>query len=364
MPKVDLINYNDSRFFTHCRAVKLEISEKNIISEISQMEMFDERIYILDKKTASLHVFDNTGHYIQSISNKGNGPGEYLAMNAFYIHPQKKTLNIFDPLKMAVHQYNLDGSFIESVRLEELYFAHIKGISFLNDETLFCFTNPTWYKESGYFILNSSDYSLKEKIYQYPILVKNQISFNVSQHPYSIVNNEIHFISPFSNVVQSFSDGKTHPVFYIENGKPVMPDKYLKIVSDKMDNDYLGIIINCVKEDTYNVGYNNYFETERFICVEFYEDKVKRKAILFDKKNNTGIYIEDYTTFTPDFGAIVYSFGETLVKIWNESEITSLKEEMDKGNISREQYSQNILDIIDTCQEEDNPVLLFYTMQQ
>jgi hypothetical protein len=357
---IESIGYNDSKFFTRCEAIKLEMSEESLIGTVSQLEMSDEYIYILDKKTMSLKVFDRLGNYVRSIGNRGEGTGEFLAVNAFYINPYSRTVNLFDPLKLCVHKYSMEGDFIEAVKYKDLYVAHIARATLLDNGTLFCFTNPTFHDEAGYFVLNEANYSMKEQIYQYPVPIKKEMAFNILVHPYTYYNKEVHFVSLFSNTIRSYTDEKTLPLYYVDNGKREDID-YLKSVTESMEGNYLHIIKRIAEDSKCTVGLRNIYETDRYLYVDFFTKNLLSSAVLWDKETDTGYYFNNYS-YKPDFCSIVYNYDNTLVRIWNCSDIELFKEEIEKGHIEKDNYPREILEIADLYDEEDNPVLLLYTM--
>jgi hypothetical protein len=358
--KVGSIAYNDSLYFEQCKAIKLELSEKSLIGEISQLEISKELIYVLDKKTASLMVFDHTGKYLQSIGKRGSGPGEYSAINAFYLNNHNHTINVFDPLKLSVHRYDFNGNFIESVRFKDLVLAHIVRATPIDNGNLFCFTNPNWCSDSGYFILSEEDYSIREQIYRYPIAIVSEMSFDILDHPYTYYNEEIHYVSLFSNSIQSYANEENLPLYYINNGKKD-DSNYLKSIAKSTEENYLKIIITLINDNQYTAGLKNIFETDRYICIDFYEKNLLTKAILWDKKENTGYYIDEYMGYTPHLGAIIYGFDNTLVKVWKNADIQLFKTNLKSGEIT-DKYPRDFLEIVDQYEEEDNPILLLYTM--
>jgi hypothetical protein len=360
--KVNSIAYNDSRYFAHCKAIKLELSEESLIGEISQLEVSDELIYVLDKKTVTLRVFDYTGKYLRSIGRQGNGPGEYLAINAFYLNNFNHTVNVFDPLKLSVHQYDFHGNFTKSVKINNTFLAHIVRATPLDSSSILCFTNPNWHSEAGYFILNEKNYSLQKQVYQFPVQVGGEISYSILNHPYSFHGNEVHFVSLFSNVIHSYTNEKSQASYYIDNGKMDMNSNYLKLIAKTSEDNYIQMISKIIEDKKYTPGLKNIYETERYICVDFFGEHLLLSAILWDKKESVGCYIDEYYTYTPDFGTIIYCFDNTLVRVWGNSDVQTFKTNLKSGETTGK-YPQELLAILDQYDEEDNPILLFYTMQ-
>lgn len=361
--KVSTIAYGDSRYFAHCKAIKLELSEESLIGEISQLEISDELIYVLDKKTVTLRVFDYTGKYLRAIGTRGNGPGEYLAVNAFYLNNLNRTINIFDPLKLVVFQYDFLGNFIKSVKFNNMFLAHIVRATPLDSSSILGFTNPNWHSEAGYFILNEKDYSLQKQLYQFPVPTRGEISYSILTHPYSFHDNEVHFVSLFSNIIHSYVNEETQASYYIDNGKMDINSNYLKSIAKTSDEDYIQMISKIIEDKKYTPGLKNIYETERYICVDFWGEHFLLSAILWDKKEKVGCYIDEYYSYTPDFGTIIYCFDNTLVRVWENNDILTFKTNLKSGKITVK-YPQYLLDILYKYEEEDNPILLLYTMNE
>ena len=98
--------------------VKLESTEASLIGELSQVETFQGRIYILDTyKTGTLFVFSKTGVLLSKLEKKGNGPGEFIFPHSFkidsqgYLYVLDRTLN-----RLLKYKAN-DLTFIEEVKL-------------------------------------------------------------------------------------------------------------------------------------------------------------------------------------------------------------------------------------------------------
>ena len=63
--------------------IKLETNEQCLIENINQIEVFNGHIYILDNY--SLYVFGFDGKYIKKLQRSGNGSGEFMVPNNFWI---------------------------------------------------------------------------------------------------------------------------------------------------------------------------------------------------------------------------------------------------------------------------------------
>ncbi|WP_277754667.1 6-bladed beta-propeller [Bacteroides sp. 1_1_14] len=66
LPKIQSIKYGDTKYFKSSKIVKLEALDENLIGGIIQIELYDNRFYILDKYSyrSNLYVFDLAGNYL------------------------------------------------------------------------------------------------------------------------------------------------------------------------------------------------------------------------------------------------------------------------------------------------------------
>jgi hypothetical protein len=366
MQTVENLEFEDSGYFDKVEFVKLETTDESIFGEVTQMEIFENHIYILDDKGTSFKKFDMTGKYLHDIGRVGLGPGEYMAVKAFYINPDRKTINIYDPLKTSILRYDFSGKHIETVKLDTYDLICAARLSFLDNKELFCFSHTNWETNCEFSILNEKNY--KEKcIYQYPVKNDNQISAQIADHPYTVRNEEVHYVLMFSDTVYSYSNNEISKLLVVESGKLAIKQEELsQIVSEKNNLLYISTILDAGKKG-YTMGLKNIFESDLYMCCDFYvcTDYTPMAAILWNKTTNKGIYLSDYLTVSPRFSKISYCFDNTFVKIWDGSQISMFKEIINESNENKEDYPAKLWEILSNYNEdEDNPILIFYTMKK
>ena len=122
-----------SSFFKNVKPIILETNEDCLIGKIDELQVFDGRIYVLDKLIAkSLFVFDMDGRFIKKIGNLGQGPGEYIQLGDFTIDTKNRFIFLLDWGAYA-HKYHLDGTFVQTVT-PQLSDANFDFIQFYNDK--------------------------------------------------------------------------------------------------------------------------------------------------------------------------------------------------------------------------------------
>jgi hypothetical protein len=120
--------------------VPLESPDEALVgNNIAKMEIVNSLLYILDKQTNTIWCFNQKGKYINKISKKGQGPGEYTSIFDFAIDRAKNHIVILDRNANKIITYDLSGKFIKEKRIE--VFASDFGL--LNDNKILAYTRGT-----------------------------------------------------------------------------------------------------------------------------------------------------------------------------------------------------------------------------
>jgi hypothetical protein len=131
-------NFKTSDIFKKVNVIILEDHDYAVLGDITEMQICDGKIYILDAwKTSKLYVYDKaTGKYLKQIGSRGQGPEEYLGIRGFCIDTVRKEIYLLDAGKHKIHKHNLEtGKYIANVNIpDEIWY---KYISFANDKLYF-----------------------------------------------------------------------------------------------------------------------------------------------------------------------------------------------------------------------------------
>jgi hypothetical protein len=152
--------------------VKLETTDRSLIGSIDKLEVFEDRIYIMDMQTSSVFVFDMEGNFIFAINDVGQGPAEYIQIDYFDIDKHKKQIVITDLMGYWIYRYNLEGIFLYRqkvpfwcegvVPLKDggygLYCNFRNNRKTLQKEYNLCFLDSTMTVQKTYFPYNSEIY--------------------------------------------------------------------------------------------------------------------------------------------------------------------------------------------------------------
>ena len=75
--------------------IPLETSDSVLISNILDLRMTDNYIFVYNGKTSEIFQFNRDGKFIRKIGREGNGPGEYSLITELGIDESNKRLYIF-----------------------------------------------------------------------------------------------------------------------------------------------------------------------------------------------------------------------------------------------------------------------------
>ncbi|MCL2561695.1 MAG: 6-bladed beta-propeller [Rikenellaceae bacterium] len=361
LKKVDNIEVTDTNYISSYSIVKLESSSKSLIQDIDQMEIFEGRIYIRDRNQTRLLVFGFDGKYIRDIGMRGRANNEYQALSAFYINPEKRTVNVADPLTSRIISYDLDGRYIGSKEVKGLNLGPISSMRYFGESEVVCFANPNIFDDRILYILNEEDYSIKDVVSTRPF-APDVGAYSMATQPYSVVSGNLHFVSLFQRTIKSYSGEKPVDIIYtIDDGKQELTDRQLQVIAEQNANSYISVGTELMRSHGYSAGLQNLFESDRFI---FCSSLLSLKNIVWDKHNKIGSIIAPPNNNLPGLNDLSYSEGNTFVKIWKPDQIKRFMTSLSHGDIPHaDSYDAALEKLGDYDPDQDNPVLLVFQMK-
>ena len=94
--------------------------EEYMFSRIKSISVDEkERIYVLDYGEGHIKIFNKKGDYVQTVGEKGQGPGEMIAPVTMVISNQNEIV-VHDRTNRRLNFYSLDGAFIKSLSTAEV----------------------------------------------------------------------------------------------------------------------------------------------------------------------------------------------------------------------------------------------------
>lgn len=122
------VNPNDSKkldmetLFSSIEPIFLESSAVSLFRKCDKMIFFEDKYYILDRRSACISIFNTDGTFWRnSKSKQGNGPGEYYCIVDFDI-TKAKYIEILDASAYKIKRYDNEFNFINEINIpKKLY---------------------------------------------------------------------------------------------------------------------------------------------------------------------------------------------------------------------------------------------------
>jgi len=348
-----------SMIFNVPKTIILETSKKCLIGSVTDMQVYDEKIYIFDKMSAqSLLQFDLNGKFIRKIADRGKGPGEYLNLSDFTIDKKNSELYLLDNNKL--HRYKTDGTYINSVSIE-IEFAGVRAIQFYkgmiyaevspystnnNDIDLIWIINPETGKKIDSFL------KLSQNIYGW-----NETISLGHKHFFACLNEYPIYAHYLMNSFVSLED--MTPKIKLESKnlpKKRDIDEILreKDIHSRIDKLLIMNKIFCI---------HNYIETQNFVFFSYLNGASKCGSIFHDystNKTHNLKFLRNDLLWKKEAIMTKFSFYDS-VGAYQILDAYHVFDEIKKNNIVNNIDKNEQLHFIN---EESNPVIFYYEFKE
>ena len=184
-------NFDD--YFAAMEVIPLETNEHSIFGYVDRISLYQDKIFILDRSTESVLVFNDKGKLLFRLQNIGNGPREYNSLMDFAIDRKNEQIILYADRPYRLYFYNLEGEFIKTKNMDNLFIdiaIQNNNLIILNISTKEKFVlyeyNLNTNKKKGFLPLTETDKIFKSRDVEYPRITKDK---------------NIHITFPYSNFV-------------------------------------------------------------------------------------------------------------------------------------------------------------------
>ncbi|WP_281299288.1 6-bladed beta-propeller [Flavobacterium limnophilum] len=334
-------------YFSKKNVVVLETNENSTFSYIDRLFLFDNKIFIFDRKLNSVFVFSNNGSFLFKINNIGHGPNEYQGLVDFTIDEKNNNIILHSHRPYALYVYKLDGSFVKKVKLNDIY----KNIASIDNKLLFL--NADQKKEHLLF-----DYDMRKNEKKMGSLEMNDLDKQFAFHgiiaPYLTKDKNIHLCLPYSETIYEQNGKGVEAKYHIDFGNEKMPEDIYKSKKNFRE------LIEFGRSSNYGWGISNFRENKDYITFYYqlcnlviYSKKDKKAKIVLSVLNDDMIY-GSYIAHDGDDNNLVMQCPAYI-----------FKKQMGiyKQNGKWEKLPDNIKKIDNSIKDTNNPLLLIYTFK-
>lgn len=347
----ELSDVNTSEIMSEFRFVKLETNHLSLVGRIEQIEVYNERIYVLDTyKTMSILMFSSDGKFIKKIEARGAGPGEFITPHSFYID-KKGFLYLLDMISSRLLKYNLDNlDFVEEITIpirSPLGFHVIPDV-----ELYFYYCRPYSLKgiADKQILVADKKGNIKNSFMDTP---PSNLPLYGNPNNFYTLNSKIYICPYFSNKIYQISQDSLIPHYNLSFGKYKMLDnKIIERYSNKSD-----VMKIAYEENSKLVNCLFVYETTGLLVVRYFVgrdmyvgmwDKINKKTLNFKYQK-----VIDNLGFD---GQYPYPIGTT--------EDGTFIGEIKPSKINSENLkNEHLKKLTASMSEEDNPILVFYSIK-
>ncbi len=320
--------------------LQLETTNNAFISSVSNIAMSNKLIIICDRLLGEIFLFDRKGKYLNTISNRGNGPNEYNSISNFCVDFNKEEIYVCDyQLKYRILTYSFEGEFIRSTKLidriwpetiyscDENYFIVLN--SNISNTTSSSKTHNPYKiinKNTGKIVdlpikteLRETNYSLSKKgdIYNYSKINIDQI----------IKAKDGFIISDFViDTIYHYKNGNLNPIAIIKKNHSKNNSNLLSSVN-LITNKY--IFVNVIKKEINNNTKQISETDQRYLFYNKAENRIYETEIYSsDITNSKEMQWDSYGMDLPDGCFIKVFYADRLIDLLENNRIHGkLKEE-------------------------------------
>ncbi|MDE6153701.1 MAG: 6-bladed beta-propeller [Muribaculaceae bacterium] len=246
---VDITDINEM-LIDSAGIVPLEVNDSSLLYGVDKLILTDGK-YIIHSR-AAIKTFDaKTGRHLYNISQKGEGPGEYLSLFKVWIIGD--TLHLLDSDKRSVLLFDIDGSYLYSIA--QKYPSDDISVPKAN----FLFESPYG---NGYFSQNRmvggnpenyvDNYSLFDKDFNYLHDIKGRKATDSSFSFESGYTDREHMRmlvwDSLKDTIFNIEEDRVYPLFAINYGSNSMSNE------ERNGDSYYERAIAFMNNDSYKLG--------------------------------------------------------------------------------------------------------------
>ncbi len=346
--------------FESTEIIQLETNKNCLVSEISQMEICEDKIYILDWRLNALYLFNSKGKFMTSIGKVGRGPGEYIRPRYFFVNEKEKLVKVFDAPTMKLICFDLEGNFEREIKFNN----YLRGISETEYGYLgFCSNkaNDGVIEEQKKYI-KYIEFDKEGKVIKYIRGEESIDRINISNsYLQSNLDNNVSFVEPFMPFIYSVVNDHVEIKYKLDfSGHG--PSKSLINRIKKLDYPLNSIEIEFLDELMQNYAsiFHAFFENDSWVLLS---SNFRNTTLLFNKKTKKTftfsqlLYsVDNWKTF---FTPICLSNGF----IYGQVDYRSLKEIIENNRFSNRRNKSLEL-MLNNMDESDNPLILKYMINE
>jgi hypothetical protein len=352
-----------SSLFKKVIPIVLETRDDVLIGSINAIQVYKDRVYVLDRQQKILFVFDMNGLFIRKIGSIGSGPGEYLEIVDFTINYDKDEIYLYDPRFQKIHKYKPDGSHVGAIDVP----YNNNAISHIRYAAQGIYTDMHNFEHADDYLLQliNMETGKQEKRF----LSVDQYNkgwselFGVEQGPFVSRGKELKYVQIFADTIVRIDDKGGVSPFITMKGKGLTTKGDLDALKVSYPKDPYKRYNHIMMQTQKIFGVFNYVENDKFILFSCHQGSTVFKVLHNLSTNSTYMY----NTMQND---LVYTGDSHLMTKFNFFDENGAYEYIDTGysmsnlieQIANGKLAADLenMDKLLKLTDDSNPVIFYY----
>ena len=330
------------------KIVKLETTDECLLSDIRQVDYANGLIYIADRVSQAILIFDESGKYVGRIGQRGEGPGEYSRLGRFQVVDSH--IYIMDDDVRQLYDYDLKTRI--GIRLDIDDNINFSDFYIMNEYVYLLSNNR--YSSIGNFNLFQHNMKTDDIIACLPFdeeLSKKHSNWGLQQC-LSRYDDELLVLFANNDTIYSVTSESAAPRYVYHFSKRSMPAELRK--KDGME------IMMTAMDKRYILGLDEIVNLKDHFIVK-YGDVIVR-SVLYDKRTDKykvgnwltlgdlGNFYMYHYYFTDNDEMIVMEPAASFLSSWEST--------YSKSSFVRPQDKERFQEIYNSTKEDDNPIVV------
>ncbi|MDR0572675.1 MAG: 6-bladed beta-propeller [Tannerella sp.] len=323
-----------SEYVEDVSVVKLETSGDCIIGNIAKIQLYEDRIYILDDLSNAVYIFDKNGAFTGCLNRRGAGPGEYVLLKDMCVSEKGILVLDFSTQSLLLYDFNFNLK-------EKTGYSSYSSNVIVTDTTFWTYNEPSPWTE---------DYQL-EHIDKNGRIIKGYFprgEYNgetmmnwMSSNVFQVNNDEFYFSPRYGNIIYKKKDDQWDGNINISFGNKTFP-------ANRFIGDY-----NIYSDEFDYIIRDKFYISDKLVVLDFFLKNIRHFSFTDreTKITKSGKTVNDIIAGLERFAPMYFDDNYLIDSIEAEYVIESFPVVME--------YDKSLSGLSVT----DNPVLLFYKLK-
>lgn len=327
----------------------IPLDNREIIGEISDIIIENNRMYILDSSSKKIFIYDLDGKLIKCINTRGHANNEFLLPFAIFFH--NKELVVKDAQQLKFLHYDKNGKFLKvNKSIASVYGASIKNY-IINQLS----KGQSFDNDVNYHLVSSVADSVCYKGFKYEPIQLDYLESDRLRYNY---NRELLFQPSLSDTIYNIKSASQYSAKYVLKHK----NSIWKKSKEKLSFDKT---IKLLRQGYTEV--NHFFDVDNYsiMSISKYDKRTKylcNQYLLYDKNNKKTLYLENPTSGTINKICpitLIATHDNICISLINPNRLKYSLIKNSKIKLTDKQLS----DIVMNSSENTNPVIVLFTFK-